>query len=159
MAPRYWVGGTADWNNVAGLKWATTSGGPGGATDPTTADDVFFDAASAGTVTIALGNAGAKSINCTGFTGTLTGTTAITVAGSVTLSAGMTYTHSGTMTFTGTGTLTTAGKAFSNITINGAGITLTLGDALLATGRAIDVTQGTTQRTTVSPLLPWPPIM
>jgi hypothetical protein len=143
MAPRYWVGGTADWNNVAGLKWATTSGGPGGASDPTTADDVFFDAASTGTVTIALGNAGAKSINCTGFTGTLTGTTAITVAGSVTLSAGMTYTHSGTMTFTGTGTLTTAGKAFSNITINGAGITLTLGDALLATSRVIDVTQGT----------------
>lgn len=142
MANRYWVGGTADWNNVAGLKWATTSGGPGGALDPTTADDVFFDAASTGTVTIALGNAGAKSINCTGFTGTLTGTTAITVAGSVTLAAGMTYTHTGTMTFTGTGTLTTAGKTFSSVTVNGAGITVTLGDAFTSSSSFITVTQG-----------------
>ena len=43
MANRYWVGGTATWDNTAGTKWATISGGAGGSTAPTAADDVFFD--------------------------------------------------------------------------------------------------------------------
>lgn len=143
MANRYWVGGTADWNGTAGTKWATTSGGAGGASVPTTADDVFFTNLSTGTCTISTGNTGAKSINCTGFTGTITGTAAITVAGSVTLVAGMTYTHTGTVTISGTGTLTTAGKTFSAVTVNGSGITVTLGDALNISNRTLTVTQGT----------------
>jgi len=143
MADRYWVGGTASWDGTAGTKWATTSGGAGGASVPTTADDVFFSALSTGTCTIATGNTGAKSINCTGFAGTIAGTGAITVAGSVTLVAGMTYTHTGTMTITGTGTLTTAGKSFTNVVVDGSGITLTLGDALNISGRTLTVTQGT----------------
>lgn len=142
MADRYWRGGTASWDGTAGSKWADTAGGATGASVPTTADDVFFDATSTGTVTIATGNTGAKSINCTGFTGTIAGTAAITVAGSITLAAGMTYTHSGTVTITGTGTLTTAGKTFSGVTINGSGITVTLGDALNISARNIDVAQG-----------------
>lgn len=32
MADRYWVGGTDNWNTVAGTKWATTSGGAGALT-------------------------------------------------------------------------------------------------------------------------------
>ena len=144
MADRYWVGGTASWDGTAGTKWATTSGGGGGASVPTTADDVFFSALSTGTCTIASGNTGAKSINCTGFTGTITGSAPITVAGSVTLVAGMTYTHTGTMTFTGTGTLTTAGKEFSGVTINGSpSVTVTLGDALNTATRDVTVTGGT----------------
>lgn len=143
MANRYWVGGTASWDGTAGTKWAATSNGPGGETVPTTADDVFFDASSTGTVTIASGNTGAKSINCTGFTGTITGTAGITVAGSITLVAGQTYTHTGTVTITGTGTLTTAGKSFSALTVNGSGITLTLGDALNIGTQTLTVTQGT----------------
>lgn len=143
MADRYWVGGTANWDGTAGTKWSATSGGAGGASVPTTADDVFFTNLSTGTCTIAAGNTGARSVNCTGFAGTITGTAAITVAGSVTLVAAMTYTHTGTMTFTGTGTLTTAGKTFSAVTVNGAGITLTLGDALNISTRDITITQGT----------------
>ena len=144
MANRYWVGGTASWDGTAGTKWAATSGGAGGQSVPTSADDVFFDAASGvSTVTIATGNTGAKSITCTGFTGTLTGTAAITVSGSVTLVAGMTYSHTGVMTFDGTGTLITAGKTFSGITVNGSGITLTLGDALNTGVNTLTVTTGT----------------
>jgi len=143
MANRYWVGGTADWNGTAGTKWATTSGGAGGASVPTTADDVFFSALSTGTCTIATGNTGAKSINCTGFTGTITGSAAITVAGSVTLSALMTYTHTGIVTLSGTGTLTTAGKTFSQTTVNGSGITVTLGDALNIASQTLTIVQGT----------------
>jgi hypothetical protein len=104
---------------------------------------VFFDAASTGTCTISTGNTGAKSINCTGFTGTLAGTAAITVSGSVTLVAGMTVTYSGTLTLNATGTLTTAGKTIGAVTVNGSGITVTLGDALNIGSNTLTVTQGT----------------
>lgn len=143
MPDRFWRGGTASWDGTAGSKWAATAGGPTGASVPTTADDVFFDATSSGTCTIATGNTGARSINCTGFAGTLQGTAAITVAGSVTLVAAMGYFYTGAMTFTGTGTLTTAGKTFNAVTVNGAGITLTLGDALNLSTRVLTLTQGT----------------
>ena len=143
MANRYWVGGTASWDGTAGTKWALTSGGAGGQAVPTSADDVFFSALSTGTCTIDTGNTGAKSINCTGFTGTITGTAAISVAGSITLFATQTYTHTGTVTLTGTGTLTTAGKAFSAVTVDGSGITVTLGDALNLSTRTLTITQGT----------------
>jgi hypothetical protein len=143
MANRYWVGGTATWDGAAISKWAEISGGAGGFSVPTASDDVFFDGSSgAGTVTIGTSRV-AKSINCTGFTGTLGASgNAITVSGSVTLVSGMTYTHTGTMTINGTATLTTAGKSFSGLTINGSGITVTLGDALNVDTRVITVTQG-----------------
>ena len=142
MADRYWRG-TGTWDGTAGTKWATTSGGAGGASVPTTADDVFFTNLSTGTCTIASGNTGAKSINCTGFTGTITGSAGITVAGSITLVASMTFTHTGTKTITGTGTITSAGKSFSGLTIFGPGITVTLGDALNTASRSVTLAQGT----------------
>ena len=146
MADRYWVGGTASWDGTAGSKWALTSGGAGGQAVPTSADDVFFSNLSTGTCTISTGNTGAKSINCTGFTGTLTGTAAITVSGSVTLVAGMAYGFSGQMTLNGTGTLTSAGKTFNNIIVDGAGITVTLGNSLSQGATSTNIfslTQGT----------------
>ncbi len=143
MANRYWVGGTASWDDTAGTKWSTTSGGTGGESVPTTADDVFFTNLSTGTCTILGSNTGAKSINCTGFTNTITGTANINVAGSVTLVAGMTYTHTGTVTFTATATLITAGNAFSGVEINGSGITVTLGSALNIATRTLTVNEGT----------------
>ena len=53
MANRYWVGGTGNWSNTA--RWSETSGGAGGASVPTAADNVIFDTGSASdnyTVTI-----------------------------------------------------------------------------------------------------------
>lgn len=143
MANRYWVGGTANWDGTAGTKWAATSAGPGGETVPTSADDVFFDGGSgANTVTIAVGNTGAKSITCTGFTGTLAGSAGITVSGNVTLVSGMTVTYTGTITFNATATITSAGKTLGGLTINGSGINVSLGDALTLSG-TITLTQGT----------------
>lgn len=142
MANRYWVGGTASWDGTAGTKWATTSGGAGGASVPTSADDVFFDAASTGTCTISAGNTGAKSITCTGFTGTLSFSATISLSGNLTLVAGMTVTGSGSIQFIATGTITSAGKTLSAITVIGSGITVDLADALTSSG-AITVTQGT----------------
>ena len=139
---RYWVGGTAAWDGTAGTKWSTTDGGPGGASIPNSTEDVFFTNLSTGTCTISTGNTGAKSINCTGFTGTIAGFNSITVSGSVTLVAGMTFTYNGLLTINGTGTLTTAGKTIAQLNINGSGITVTLGDALTSSG-TLTVTQGT----------------
>jgi hypothetical protein len=141
MADRYWVGGTAAWDGTAGTKWATTSGGAGGASVPTSADAVFFTAASTGTCTISTGNTGALSINCTGHTGTIAGSAAISVAGSVTLVAGQTFTYSGILTLTATGTLTTAGKNLGLLRINGG--TVTLGDALNIGADDLELLSGT----------------
>jgi len=134
MANRYWVGGTASWDGTAGTKWALTSGGAGGQAVPTTADDVFFDANSGtSTVTVATGNTGAKSITCTGFTGTLNVTVNLTVAGNITLVGGMTFTQStGTVTVsvTAASTITSAGKSFHRLTVNAPSATVQLADAL-----------------------------
>jgi len=130
MANRYWVGGTAAWDGTAGTKWALTSGGAGGQAVPTSADDVFFSSLSTGTCTISTGNTGAKSINCTGFTGALAGGTSISVAGSITLSTGMTLNFFAAFVITGTGTFTSAGKIPAIVSVNGSGITVSLGSAL-----------------------------
>lgn len=145
MASRYWVGGTANWDSTAGTKWATTSGGAGGASVPTTADDVFLDANSgAGTVTIT-SDTGAKSITCTGFTGTLSSTVSnFTVAGSLTLASTMT-TSNLSFKITATGTVTTAGKSLTTLTVAaGIGGTVILGSALTLTSSAtLTVSSGT----------------
>ena len=44
MADRYWVGGTGTWDTTSTTNWATSSGGAGGASAPTSADNVIFDA-------------------------------------------------------------------------------------------------------------------
>ncbi len=143
MPDRYWVGGTASWDGTAGTKWSATSGGAGGASVPTAADDVYFNGSSGtGTVTTS-GTIVARSINCTGYTGTLTGSASLTVSGSITLVAGMTHTFNGTITINGTGTITSAGKTLCvALTVNGTGITVQLADALILTNN-MTITTGT----------------
>jgi hypothetical protein len=99
MANRYWVGGTGAWDGTALLKWSTTSGGIGGSAVPTSADTVFFDAASgANTVTIGSGTAICATLTMTGFTGTLAfGSNSITLA-----STGTIYTGDTTFSVSGT---------------------------------------------------------
>lgn len=134
MASRFWVGGTAAWDPTAGSKWATTSGGAGGAAVPTAADDVFLDGASgAVTVTMSTASAVCRSIDCTGFTGTLAHAAGISLfvgdalGGALKFVPGMTYTPTGSasagITFRATSTnggtgwpITTGGK---NMGVNG----------------------------------------
>lgn len=149
MASRYWVGGSASWDATAGTKWATTSGGAGGASVPTSADDVFFDANSgAVTVTIA-STANVLSLNFTGFTGTFAGSNSINIGGNLTLASGMTLTATSTLAMnasSGALSITTAGKTIpGQISIGSTGAstaTFTLQDALVVTG-ALTVTSGT----------------
>ena len=52
MADRYWVGGTGTWNTSSTTNWSETSGGSGGASVPTLADNVIIDSNSGtGTIT------------------------------------------------------------------------------------------------------------
>ena len=62
MATRYWVLGSGNWDATTTTNWSTSSGGLGGASAPTSADDVIFDANS--------------NVGTTAFTVTVTGTTA-----------------------------------------------------------------------------------
>lgn len=132
MANRYWVGsGLANWNTTNTANWSTTSGGAGGASVPTAADDVFFDAnSSASNAAIITGVC--RNLDTAGYTGTWLGATTsntLSIYGSCTLSAGMTQSAASTVSFYGTGTLTTNGKSFNTVTIE-TGATVTLGSAL-----------------------------
>jgi hypothetical protein len=99
-------------------------------------DPVYFDAASgANTVTVAAGNFGCNGIACTGFTGTLTGTSSLFTSGNITLVAGMTFSYSGTLTVSVGSVITSAGKTFGGITFNATFDTLTLADNLTLTGQ------------------------
>lgn len=141
MANRFWVGGTATWDATAGSKWSTTSGGAGGSAVPTAADDVFFDAAS-GAVTITTSGTTTdvcRSLDCTGFTGTLSHAAATTITiGDATagasnialkLVAGMTYTlgnaNTSAITFASTSatvqTIDYGGKTTGSVEFNGNG--------------------------------------
>lgn len=146
MASRYWVGASADWDGTAGTKWATTSGGAGGAAVPTISDDVFFDANSGGgTDCEKTTNTDVASLNFTGFTGIFRGAGTIDAIGSLTLGSGMTYSHTGSLQFTSDGSITSNGITITSnqIEIN-SGAVITLQDSLVHTGtNGIILTNGT----------------
>lgn len=141
--PRYWVGGSDNWDGTIGTKWAISSGGTGGESVPTTSNNVYLDANSgASTVTINASSQ-SKNLTLTGFTGTLAGTSALAIAGNLVLNTGFTLTYSGTMTFSATSSITSGGATISfPIIYNGSGQTFTLADALVSTS-TITLTQGT----------------
>lgn len=152
MASLYWVGGTAAWDGTAGTKWALTSGGVGGLPIPTSSDNVFLDANSgAVSVSIATGNTGCLSLDCTGFTGSLLRTSgALTVSGSFTAGSGMSSLSPGVLTFNSTtsgNTLTFNGVGIAGgsngITFNGVGGVWTFQDSVAITGnQTLTLTNG-----------------
>ena len=132
-ASRYWVGGGAftSWIATGNTNWAETSGGANNASVPGSADDVFFDGNSGTGDSVVSSAHTVKSLNATGYTGTLTQTNiTLTVAGSVTLVSGMTYTPSvnAIIALSATGTFTTGGKLINQLTLSAG--TTTLGDNL-----------------------------
>src|SRR3990167_1563725 len=87
---RYWIGGTGAWNNTA--HWSTSSGGSGGAAEPTSSDDVIFDGNSGvGSVTTFSGEV-CKSLDASASTITTIGSPAstLTISGGFTLKSGVT---------------------------------------------------------------------
>ena len=155
MADRYWVLGTGTWSSTNTANWSTSSGGAGGASVPTAADNVFFDAnsnvlATAFTVTMANSPRICNDFLASGLDGTMTlaGTSiGLTVSGSLTFQAtNFTRTYTGTTTFSATTTsktVTTNGVAFGGaVVFNGVGGGWTLGSAL-TTSSTLTVTNGT----------------
>jgi len=90
---RYWVGGSGTWDVTNVTNWSATSGGAGGAYAPTSIDAVFIDANSGGGTIGVVGSVDAGSLDCTGFTGTLTSDYYATprLLGNLTLNATATY--------------------------------------------------------------------
>lgn len=116
MADRYWRGGTGTWNNSNTTNWSTTSGGAGGASVPTSADDVFFDANSgSGNVNVTRDRP-CKNLTIDGFAGTIQFNNDVNnrlfIYGNISLGAG-TNISSGNSIFQLTGT------AAQTITTNG----------------------------------------
>jgi len=85
MAARFWVGGTGTWDTTTTTHWSATSGGAGGASVPTTADIVTFDASSG-------------SGTCTTATGATCST--LTISSSVFLTLGAAFTANSAVTLT-----------------------------------------------------------
>ena len=143
MANRYWVGGTGTWNGTSTTNWSASSGGASGASVPTSADNVFFDANSntgttAFTVTMATVTAVCADFDASAVDGvmTLAGTVNLDVYGSLSWPVLSLFTRSytGITTFraTTTGkTINTNGRAFaSNVVFDGVGGGWALASAL-----------------------------
>lgn len=75
MAERFWVGGSGTWNANNQANWSNVTGGTGGQTVPTSADNVYFDANSGDATTVVevnlAGGVPCLNLNTTGFLGTL----------------------------------------------------------------------------------------
>ena len=155
MADRYWVLGTGTWDSTSTTNWSTSSGGAGGASVPTAADNVFFDAnsnvlATSFTVTMANSPRVCNDFTASGLDGTMTlagSSIGLTVSGSLTFPAtNFTRTYTGTTTFNATTTgktVTTNGVSFGGaVAFNGAGGGWTLGSALTSSG-GVTITSGT----------------
>lgn len=157
MADRYWVGGAGSWNATATTNWSETSGGAGGASAPTSADNVIFNSLSNATLyTVTVGtNAVCADLTAAGpasgaVTFSLGATARIDCYGSMTLPAsGLTWTGvaGALVTFraTTTGkTITTNGVSLilTALTFDGVNGGWTLGSALTHTGSVLTVTNG-----------------
>jgi len=150
MASRYWVGGTGDWDATTTTHWSATTGGAGGQSVPTSADDVFFDANSTGIITLSANiQHFCLNLDFSGFTGTLQGGGgAVDIYGSLTLGSGMTNNTTKPFRFyaTTTGhTITTNGITISGaLEFNGVSGGWILQDNLiLVSGKSIHMTNGT----------------
>jgi hypothetical protein len=155
MADRYWILGTGTWDATNTVNWSASSGGLGGASVPTAADNVFFDANSnvgtgAFTVTMANSPRVCNDFTASGLDGTMTlagASIGLTVSGSLTFQAtNFTRTYSGTTTFNATTTgktITTNGVALGPVVFDGVGGGWTLGSAFSCGANSITLTNGT----------------
>ena len=145
MADRYWILGTGTWDSTTTTNWSASSGGAGGASVPTAADNVFFDAnsnvlATAFTVTMANSPRVCNDFLASGLDGlmTLAGSgIGLTVSGSLTFQAtNFTRSYTGATTFNSTTTgktITPNSASFAQVSFNGVGGGWSLGSALNCT--------------------------
>jgi len=157
MADRYWVGGAGTWNATTTTNWSATSGGAGGASAPTSTDNVIFNSLSNATayaVTVGT-NANAQDIT---IAGPAVGNVTITMGATAVINCSGSWTSAATgVVFTTTSgaainfLATTTGKTITTnnvtlgamaVTLNGAGGGWTLGSAFTHITNAFTVTAG-----------------
>lgn len=138
MANRFFINGGVNNNWGDTSNWSTTSGGAGGASVPTSTDDVYLDGNSPN-CTLNTTNRTCRNLYCTGYANTLAmGTLYLSIAGgNMTLNSTMliTGTSSVGLTFTLGGTITTGGHILQVVLTLGNGLTFTLGDNLSTNSR------------------------
>lgn len=129
MATKTWISPVdTNWNTPQ--AWSPTG-------VPTAADDCVFNSA-VSTIATVTASTSIRSLNCTGYTGTITGAPNLSLAigGDLTLSAGMTFIVSTTPTIVmnpvGTATITSFGQTMAAFQVNTFG-TVTLADDLFVT--------------------------
>ena len=142
MALRFWrPGGNGNWNSPT--NWSATQTGATGASVPAVGvagDDVFFTPDSGVlTATVNAGSLGCKSLNLTGFGGTLALTNGLQVWGNLTIGAGMV-----TAQVTGTGTFTIAANSTFDILVGFKIPTITMNTTLGGVSVTITLVRDTT---------------
>lgn len=145
---RYWVGGSGNWNLSNTANWSASSGGAGGASVPTSSDDVFFDANS-GSGIVDLPNTTVvpcRNIDTTGYTGTIrlfnSSTSVLEVYGSLIFTPTFTFNaQNGTVRFAATDnnggagySIQSSGQIFRLIQFSGVGGKWSLQDAFNVIG-------------------------
>ena len=129
----YFFRNTGDVNWGTATNWSLSDGGPADGAVPTAADDARFTANSGNCTT----NASARvclTLNCTGYTNTLTLTQVLTVGGNITLSGTMTIAGASQLRISASGTVTGNGCNIPNFRI---GVTVSL-NCILADVLSID---------------------
>lgn len=148
MADRYWRGGAGTWDATTTTNWSATSGGLGGASAPTSADNVIFDTLSNATAYAVTVGTNAAALDIT-IAGPAVGNVTITMGATAVINCSGSWTNAATgVVFTTTtgATInflaTTTGKTITtnNVTLgamlvvlNGVGGGWTLGSAFTAT--------------------------
>lgn len=126
----YYFRNTGDVNWGTATNWSLTDGGGATGAVPTAADNALFTSNSGNCTT----NASARvclTLNCTGYTNTLTLSFQLTVGGAITLSATMTIVATARLVLSATATITSNGCLVPLLRIGStASITCTLADVL-----------------------------
>jgi hypothetical protein len=156
MADRYWVGGAGTWDATTTTNWSATSGGAGGASAPTSADNVIFDTLSNATAYAVTVGTNANALDIT-IAGPAVGNVTITSGATAVINCYGSWTSAATgVVFTTTSgaainfLATTTGKTITTnnvtlgamvVTLNGVGGEWSLGSAFTCTNAFI-VTAG-----------------
>ena len=145
MANRYWnPSSSGNWGDTS--SWAETDGGSTGFSVPTSADDVFFTATNTNNCDINV-VANCNSLDFSGYSGTVSGSSTLNIYGSITMDSAMSLTYTGMIIFKSTSsgnTITSNGITFnSRIDFDGAGGEWTLQDDLTTTGSQLNLIKGT----------------
>lgn len=145
-ASRYAVAtsNSVTWDAATTTNWSTSNGGAGGASVPTSADDVSFTSLTNATAYTATISATANCANltfalpATSGVPTLAGSSQLNIYGNLSKVSGMSWTLSGTVVFSATATgktVASAGVAFGgSIQFNGVGGGWTLQDDITSGG-------------------------